>query len=46
MVTDTAPYRYVHYHTPEDTSEKLDYLKMARVTTGLEQVVRELAEGG
>lgn len=43
MVTDTAPYRYRYYHTPEDTSEKLDYLKMARVTAGLESVIRNLA---
>ncbi len=25
MVTDTAPFRYPHYHTVEDTPDKLDY---------------------
>ncbi|GBD32732.1 MAG: hypothetical protein KatS3mg081_2697 [Gemmatimonadales bacterium] len=45
MVTDTAPFRYPYYHTPEDTSDKLDYARMARVVTGLAAVVRELASG-
>ncbi len=36
MVTDTAPYRYPHYHKPTDTPDKLDYEKMSRVVTGLE----------
>jgi hypothetical protein len=43
MVTDTAPYRYPHYHKPTDTPEKLDYERMARVVTGLEGVVRTIA---
>jgi Zn-dependent M28 family amino/carboxypeptidase len=43
MVTDTAFYRYPHYHLPSDTPEKLDYLRMARVTLGLAAVVKELA---
>ncbi|MCW5775482.1 MAG: M28 family peptidase [Phycisphaeraceae bacterium] len=43
MVTDTAPYRYRHYHKPSDTPEKLDYDRMARVTAGLERVIAELA---
>lgn len=43
MVTDTAFYRYPHYHLPSDTPEKLDYLRMARVTLGLAAVIRELA---
>jgi len=43
MVTDTAPYRYSHYHTYEDTPEKLDYVRMARVVMGLEGAVRRLA---
>ncbi|HUQ75614.1 MAG TPA: M28 family peptidase [Burkholderiales bacterium] len=42
MVTDTAFYRYPHYHLPSDTPEKLDYLRMARVTLGLASVIREL----
>ncbi len=42
MVTDTALYRYPHYHTSKDTSEKLNYDHLARVTTGLFKVVRDL----
>ncbi len=43
MVTDTAPFRYPHYHPPQDTPDKLDYGRLARVVKGLEGVVRELA---
>lgn len=43
MVTDTAPYRYPYYHTPQDTPDKIDYLSMARVVKGMERVIRELA---
>ena len=43
MVTDTAYNRYPHYHLPGDTPEKLDYLRMARVTRGLAAVIKELA---
>jgi hypothetical protein len=43
MVTDTAPFRYPHYHEPTDTPDKLDYDFMARVVSGLENVVRGLA---
>jgi Zn-dependent M28 family amino/carboxypeptidase len=43
MVTDTALYRYKHYHTYEDTPEKLDYTRMARVVKGLRGVIEELA---
>ncbi|MEM9459735.1 MAG: M28 family peptidase [Myxococcota bacterium] len=42
MVTDTAPNRYVHYHTMEDTPDKLDYLSMAQVVAALREVVGEL----
>jgi hypothetical protein len=45
MVTDTAPYRNPNYHKPTDTPEKLDYERMARVVTGLEGVVRAIANG-
>ena len=44
MVTDTAFYRYPHYHLPSDTPEKLDYERMARVTLGLAAMLRELAD--
>jgi hypothetical protein len=43
MVTDTAMFRYPHYHEPEDTIDKIDFDRMARVVRGLEKVVAELA---
>jgi len=42
MVTDTAFYRYPHYHTAQDTPDKVDYARLARVVNGLERVVRDL----
>ncbi|MHC4958380.1 MAG: M28 family peptidase [Planctomycetota bacterium] len=44
MVTDTAPFRYPHYHEPTDTPDKLDYDGMARVVRGLEHVVTDLVD--
>jgi Zn-dependent M28 family amino/carboxypeptidase len=43
MVTDTALFRYSHYHLPSDTPDKVDYERLARITKGLERVVREVA---
>jgi hypothetical protein len=43
MVTDTAPFRYPHYHTMQDTPDKVDYERLARVVTGLNGMLRELA---
>ncbi len=43
MVTDTAPFRYPHYHKKTDTPDKLDYERLARIVDGLEAVVAELA---
>jgi Zn-dependent M28 family amino/carboxypeptidase len=43
MVTDTALFRYPHYHLPSDTPDKLDYERLARITKGLERMVREVA---
>ncbi|HEX4149784.1 MAG TPA: M28 family peptidase [Pirellulales bacterium] len=43
MVTDTAPFRYPYYHTPQDTPDKLDFGRMARVVAALSDVVLELA---
>ncbi len=43
MITDTALFRYPHYHAATDTSERLDYSSLARVTRGLADVVAELA---
>jgi len=42
MVTDTAVFRYPHYHDPEDTPDKLDFGRIARVVAGLERVVSAL----
>jgi hypothetical protein len=43
MVTDTAFNRYPHYHLPSDTPDKLDYERMARLTLGLAEMLKELA---
>jgi hypothetical protein len=43
MITDTALYRDPNYHEASDTPDKLDYARLARVTRGLEQVIRQLA---
>lgn len=42
MITDTAPFRYPHYHAGSDTPEKLDYDSMARLVSALEPVVTDL----
>ncbi len=39
MVTDTAPYRYPHYHKPTDTLDKIDIEKLTEVCKGLKAVV-------
>jgi hypothetical protein len=44
MITDTALYRDPNYHRLSDTAEHLDYDALARVTLGLEAVVRHLAQ--
>ncbi len=44
MVTDTANFRYPYYHTPEDTIDKIDFDRLARVVRGLEKVVRRLVD--
>ena len=43
MITDTAFFRYNHYHTATDTPEKLNYEQMAKVVTGLFDTFKELA---
>lgn len=43
MITDTAPFRYPHYHSRRDTPDKLDYGALARVTEGLAGTTRSLA---
>lgn len=43
MVTDTAPFRYPYYHTPDDTTKQVDCEKMARVVAGIRRVIEALA---
>jgi len=43
MITDTALFRYPHYHKPTDTPDKIDNEKLARVVKGIERVVRDQA---
>jgi hypothetical protein len=43
MITDTAFFRYDHYHTRKDTPERINYDRLARVTSGLAEVITELA---
>jgi Zn-dependent M28 family amino/carboxypeptidase len=42
MITDTALFRYPHYHLKTDTPDKLDYPRTARVVAGLEHVIADL----
>jgi Zn-dependent M28 family amino/carboxypeptidase len=44
MATDTAFYRYEHYHSPLDTPDRLCYSAMARVVGGIARAA--LALGG
>lgn len=46
MVTDTAFYRYPHYHRATDTPEKIAYGEMARVVDGLSKAIGLLAGSG
>jgi Zn-dependent M28 family amino/carboxypeptidase len=42
MITDTAPFRYRHYHQPQDTPDKIDFSRLARVVAGLASVTEQL----
>jgi hypothetical protein len=42
MITDTAPFRYPHYHSAADTPDKLDYDRFALVVSGVQKVIEEL----
>lgn len=44
MVTDTAPFRYSHYHEATDTPDKLEYDRFALVVSGMEKTIAELAK--
>jgi hypothetical protein len=41
MITDTALFRYPHYHALNDTPDKVDYARLARVTEGIARIVRD-----
>jgi Zn-dependent M28 family amino/carboxypeptidase len=43
MITDTAPFRYPHYHSASDTPDKLDYNRFTLVVSGMQKVIEELA---
>jgi hypothetical protein len=42
MVTDTAPFRYPHYHSSSDTPDKLDYDRFTLVVSGMEKIIEGL----
>jgi Zn-dependent M28 family amino/carboxypeptidase len=42
MITDTAPFRYPHYHSASDTPDKLDYDRFALVVSGMQKVIEGL----
>jgi hypothetical protein len=42
MITDTAPFRYPHYHEPTDTPDKIDLDSMTRVVDGMRPVIENL----
>jgi hypothetical protein len=43
MITDTALFRYAHYHAATDTPDKLEYDRFALVVSGLQSVIAQLA---
>jgi Zn-dependent M28 family amino/carboxypeptidase len=40
MLTDTALYRYPHYHLDSDTPDRLDYDRMAQVVAGCAAIIQ------
>jgi hypothetical protein len=43
LISDTLPFRDSHYHEPTDTSDRLDYDRMARAVEGIRHVIADLA---
>jgi len=43
MITDTAPFRNPHYHTRTDLPDTVNYPALAKITSGLTQMIRDLA---
>ena len=46
MITDTAPYRYPHYHAATDTPDKLAYPELRQITLALFAAFNEIAREG
>lgn len=44
MITDTAPFRYPHYHEATDTPDKLDYDRFTLVVSGVEGMIKDLTK--
>jgi hypothetical protein len=42
MITDTAPFRNPYYHETDDLPDTVDYESLARITQGLERMLREI----
>jgi hypothetical protein len=45
MITDTAPFRYPHYHEGDDTPDKVDLRRLVLAVDGITAVVRRLRRG-
>lgn len=43
MITDTAPFRYEHYHKSSDTYDRIDYLRMSYVTRAISHMLQNVA---
>lgn len=43
MVTDTANFRYQHYHQLFDTPDKLDYIRLAAIAGACASVIAQHA---
>jgi Zn-dependent M28 family amino/carboxypeptidase len=43
MITDTAPFRYPHYHELTDTPDKLDYDRFALAVSSTEKLIGSLS---
>lgn len=43
MATDTAPFRYPHYHLSTDTPDQIDFDRFTEVVRGLQSTVETLA---
>lgn len=42
MITDTALFRYPHYHTPGDTPDKVDYGTLAHITLAVAASLKDM----